>query len=324
NPAHWTLLLNMMRFNARAQADVANADLMRLSLGDYCQKLGLPKSFLDGYLVPMGAAIWSTPERGMLDYPAASFVRFFNNHRLLHAQRPDWRTVQGGSRRYVERFVAALGPRLRLATPVARVTRKDGQVQVVLHTGETEIFDQVIFACHSDQALALLEDADKIERALLGAVRYAPNVAVLHKDARLMPQRKAAWASWNVAKGDPDAPIELTYWMNRLQSIDTAKPLFVTLNPAQTIDPAHVFATINYAHPLFDRHAAQAQIAFPKVQGKRQVWFAGAWQGYGFHEDGLRAGLRTALALGGQVPWTFVDDDIARDAAIAGDGVGWS
>jgi uncharacterized protein len=311
NLGHWSLLFEMMRFNKQAQADVSNPELLTMSLGDYCRKHGLSQSFIDRYLVPMGAAIWSTPEIGMMDYPASSFIRFFNNHRLLHSERPDWRTVVGGSRRYVEKFAAALGDRVRLSTLVTSVVRSGGKVHVTSSAGK-ETFDQIIFACHSDQALAILADADDDERDLLSAVRYAPNVAVLHSDATAMPQRKAAWASWNVSKGDPKAPIELTYWMNRLQHIPRDKPVFVTLNPAGTIDPAKVFGSFDYEHPIFDAAAAASQRLFPKIQGVNHAWFAGAWQGYGFHEDGLRAGLRAALRLGGQIPWTFVDDDIER------------
>jgi uncharacterized protein len=312
SPAHWGLLMEMLKFNKQAQSDVSNTELLSMSLGDYCRKHGFSQIFIDRYLVPMGAAIWSTPEIGMMDYPASSFIRFFNNHRLLHAERPDWRTVVGGSRRYVTKFAEALGSRVRLSHGVTSVTRKNGTVQVTTNASGTETFDQIIFACHSDQALAILKDADGDERDLLGAVRYSPNVAVLHRDAAAMPIRKAAWASWNVAKGDPKAPIELTYWMNRLQHIDRDTPLFVTLNPAGHIDPAKVFATFDYEHPIFDAAAAAAQRLFPKIQGVNKAWFAGAWQGYGFHEDGLRAGLRAALRLGGQIPWTFVDDDIVR------------
>jgi uncharacterized protein len=312
SPSHWGLLAEMLRFNKQAQNDVANPDLLTMSLGDYCRKHAVSQSFIDRYLVPMGAAIWSTPEVGMMDYPASSFIRFFNNHRLLHAERPDWRTVVGGSHNYVKQFATALGSRVRLSQGVTAVTRSGGRVLVTTEGAKPEAFDQIIFACHSDQALAILKDADEDERALLGAVRYSPNTAVLHRDASAMPVRKAAWASWNVSKGDPNAPIELTYWMNRLQHIPRDKPLFVTLNPAGTIDPAKVFATIEYEHPIFDAAAAAAQRLFPKIQGVNRAWFAGAWQGYGFHEDGLRAGLRAALRLGGQIPWTFVDDDITR------------
>ena len=310
--SHWALLADMLRFNSQAQKDVQDPALQTMSLGQYSAKLGLSQRFLERYLVPMGAAIWSTPETGMLDYPAASFVRFFNNHRLVHFERPNWRTVTGGSRRYVEKFAEALGDRVHLSSAVTQVRRDAKGVDVIVG-GTTHRFDEVILACHSDEALALLADATEQETAILGAVRYAPNEAILHRDASYMPTRKAAWASWNVSRGDPAAPIELTYWMNRLQGQDSNCPLFVTLNPAKPVDETKVFARFNYAHPQFDAPAAQAQRQILSIQGVKKTWFAGAWQGYGFHEDGLRAGLRVALKLGGQIPWTFVDDDIVRE-----------
>jgi predicted NAD/FAD-binding protein len=309
---HWALLADMLRFNVQAQRGLEDPSLQTMSLGDYSAKLGLSRRFLERYLVPMGAAIWSTPERGMLEYPAASFVRFFNNHRLVHFERPNWRTVTGGSRRYVEKFAEALGDRIHLRAAVTQIRRDAAGVDAVVN-GITHRFDEVILACHSDEALALLADATPQETAILGAVRYAPNEAVLHRDASYMPSRKAAWASWNVSRGNPDAPIELTYWMNRLQGQEATCPLFVTLNPATPIDPTKVFARFDYAHPQFDALAAQAQRQILSIQGVQKTWFAGAWQGYGFHEDGLRAGLRVALKLGGQIPWTFVDDDIVRE-----------
>lgn len=314
SPAHWLLLRDMLAFNRQAQADAASGrDLTDLTLGDYVRGQGLSQGFIDRYLVPMGAAIWSTPEGRMLDYPAATFVRFFNNHRLLHVERPVWRTVDGGSRRYVARFAEILGPRVRLSAPVRAVSRlPGGGVQVTVEGAAPERFDQVILACHSDEALAILSDPSDDERALLGAIRYGPNTAVLHRDRSLMPRRTAAWASWNVEKHRPDAPVSLTYWMNRLQGLDPARDVFVTLNPVRPIDPALTFGTYSYAHPLFDRAAAAAQRLMPSIQGVQDTWFAGAWQGYGFHEDGLRAGLRVALRLGGRTPWTFTDDDIPR------------
>jgi uncharacterized protein len=316
NASHWRLFADMIRFNQTARADATTRDLTSLTLGDYCRELNLSDAFINGYLVPMGAAIWSTPEAEMFDYPAASFVRFFNNHRLLHIDPPKWRTVDGGSIRYVARFLEALGSRVRLGAGALSVTRLAGGGASVAIAGQgSETFDQVILACHSDQALALLgDDASAEERALLGAIRYGANTAWLHRDASFMPQRTAAWASWNVERSNPAKPVTLTYWMNRLQSIDAAKPLFVTLNPQREPDPAKVFKVQEYAHPLFDRAAAAAQQLMPSIQGVDDVWFAGAWQGYGFHEDGLRAGLRVALRLGGQIPWAFADDDIARVA----------
>ncbi|GIU65869.1 NAD(P)/FAD-dependent oxidoreductase [Candidatus Phycosocius spiralis] len=310
--SHWALLGEMIQFNAKAQKDADNPLLNELTLGSYCAKLGLSTHFLERYLVPMGAAIWSTPEQGMLDYPAASFIKFFNNHRLVHFERPNWRTVTGGSQSYVQAIGKELGARVKLQCSVTAIRRTENGVEIEAE-GTTQKFDQVILACHSDEALALLSDPTEAETAILGAIRYAPNVAVLHRDPSFMPQRKAAWASWNVARGNRKAPIELTYWMNRLQGIDPNFPLFVTLNPAREVNSDLVFATIPYAHPQFDHQAARAQKGLAYIQGVQKTWFAGAWQGYGFHEDGLRAGLRVALKLGGKVPWNFIDDDIVRD-----------
>jgi predicted NAD/FAD-binding protein len=259
--SHWALLADMLRFNSQAQKDVQDPALQTMSLGAYSAKLGLSQRFLERYLVPMGAAIWSTPEKGMLDYPAASFVRFFNNHRLVHFERPNWRTVTGGSRRYVEKFAQALGDRVHLQAAVTQVLRDADGVDVVVG-GTSHRFDEVILACHSDEALALLADATPQESAILGAVRYAPNEAILHKDASYMPTRKAAWASWNVSRGDPDAPIELTYWMNRLQGQDSNFPLFVTLNPAKprpTCLPASTMPTLNLIPQRHKRNAKFCQ-----------------------------------------------------------------
>jgi uncharacterized protein len=314
NAKHWRLFADMIRFNQTARADATTRDLTSLTLGDYCRELGLSDAFIRGYLIPMGAAIWSTPEAEMFDYPAASFVRFFNNHRLLHIDPPKWRTVDGGSINYVTKFFEALGNRVTLGAGATSVKRKaGGGVDVAIQGHGTRHFDHVVLACHSDQALTLLaDDASHEERDLLGAIRYGANTAWLHRDESFMPTRKAAWASWNVEQTDPTRPVTLTYWMNRLQSIDRSKPLFVTLNPTREPDPSKVFKVQDYAHPLFDRAAAAAQRLMPSIQGVNSTWFAGAWQGYGFHEDGLRAGLRVALRLGGTIPWDFVDDDIAR------------
>jgi len=312
SPTHWSMIADMAKFNAKAQADAVSRDLTGVTLREYCAEAGVGKPFMERYLIPMGAAIWSTPGADMLDYPASSFVRFFNNHRLLHIKRPDWRTVSGGSRNYVAKFIAALGDRIRVGCGATSIARSGDGVIVTGTDGNQERYDHVIMACHSSESLEMLSDASDDEKALLGAVRYGANVAYLHKDASLMPERKAAWASWNVQLGRPSEPVTLTYWMNRLQNIDHSKPLFVTLNPATPPDPAKTFAVIDYEHPLFDQAAAAAQRLLPSIQGANRVWFAGAWQGYGFHEDGLRSGLRVALRLGGSVPWAFVDDDIPR------------
>ncbi len=309
-PSFLVMLLDMARFNRRAPKDLKAGRLDAVSLADYLRRGRYGRAFIRDYLLPMGAAIWSTSERTMLDYPAASFVRFCNNHRLLHAVRPSWRTVAGGSRAYVAKVAAALGDRVRAGAAVAAVRRDAAGVTLTLASGAAERFDDVILACHSDQALALLADPSADERDHLGAIRYAPNRAVLHRDVALMPKRRRAWAAWNYRVEETDQAPSVTYDMNALQHIPRATPVFVTLNPTRAPRPDTVFAEFDYDHPQFTAAALAAQRTFNRVQGVNRTWFAGAWLGYGFHEDGLRAGLRAALKLGGRIPWDFVEGDI--------------
>ncbi len=303
NPAFLRMLSDIIRFSTNARRDLAARAIGSETLEAYVRRLNLGRDFLDQYLVPMGAAIWSTPEREMLRYPALSFLRFFDNHRLLHAARPEWRTVVGGSSTYVQAIGSALGDRVRVATPVLQVTREADGVSVTTAHG-AERFDEVIFACHSDETLGLLGDADAEERRLLGDVKYAPNTAYLHRDKRLMPRRQSAWGAWNYLRSGGEAGrVCVSYWMNVLQGIDKSRPLFVTLNPETPPDPALTFGRYEYDHPQFSAEALAAQHALQARQGARHTWFAGAWLGYGFHEDGLASGLEIALRLGGDVPW---------------------
>jgi len=303
NPAFLRMLSDIIRFSTNARRDLAARAIGAETLEAYVGRLRLGRDFLDQYLLPMGAAIWSTPEREMLRYPALSFLRFFDNHRLLHAARPEWRTVVGGSRTYVQAISSALGDRIRLATPVVHVTRDARGVNVTTAHG-AEHFDEVIFACHSDEALSLLGDGDAEERGLLGDVKYAPNIAYLHRDKRLMPRRQSAWGAWNYLRSGGEAGrVCVSYWMNVLQGIDKTLPLFVTLNPETPPDPALTFGRYEYDHPQFSAEALAAQYGLQARQGQRHTWFAGAWLGYGFHEDGLASGLEIALRLGGDVPW---------------------
>jgi predicted NAD/FAD-binding protein len=283
--------------------------LENLTVGGYLRQLGLSDEFRDNYLLPMGAAIWSTTDGGIAEASAESFIGFFANHNLLQMAQPRWRTVSGGSRAYVDRIAAQLGPRIRTGAGAAQIRRDPGGVAVTDARGRIERFDQVILACHSDQALRLLVDADAEERAFLGAVRYGPNRAYLHRDPRLMPRRRAAWGSWNALCGQGGGAT-LTYWMNSLQKIDPERPLFVSLNPETPPDPALTFEVFDCEHPQFDTTALAAQRQIGRIQGRGGVWYAGAWLGHGFHEDGLTAGLRAGLALGGTVPWAFVDHRI--------------
>jgi predicted NAD/FAD-binding protein len=302
------MIRDILRFNRECVVDLDAGRLGALSLGEYIAQKGYGKGFRDDYIVPMGAAIWSTPDADLLDFPAASFVRFFRNHRLVSADRPQWRTVARGSREYVQRLIAPLkaAGRVRLDTKVVAVERSAGHVIVRTADGEAERFDHVVFASHADQSLAMLTDATDDERAILGAVRYLPNRVLLHRDASLMPKRRSVWAAWNYLRrsGYTDrSPVAVTYWMNKLQAIDAAKPLFITLNPAVDPDESLVFGRYEYDHPQFDAAAIEAQRRLPEIQGGNRSWFCGAWTGYGFHEDGLKSGLDVAERLGGHIPW---------------------
>jgi predicted NAD/FAD-binding protein len=305
------MLSDIHRFNQVAIEDLHAGRLGDLTLGGYLRLRGFGEAFETNYLLPMGAAIWSTSPHGIQEAPAESFIRFFANHSLLQMVQPKWRTVKGGSKVYVDKIADELGERVCVSRGVKSVRRTLDGVEVTDVHGRVEQFDQVVMTCHSDQAKRMLADADREEALFLGAIRYAPNKAYLHRDASLMPSRKAAWGSWNYSIGPSDEDLGgVTYWMNGLQAIDHNKPLFVSLNPSVEPDRALTFGVFDYDHPQFDSASLAAQRQFHRVQGRRGVWFAGAWLGYGFHEDGLTSGLRVALALGGEVPWDFVDHRI--------------
>ncbi len=313
------MLADVLKFNARARADLKNERaLSNTTLRDYVADCGLGEAFLRRYLLPMGAAIWSTPEQEMLEYPAASFLRFFDNHRLMHVERPKWRTVVGGSRAYVDRLKALFSHSTVLSARIVKVERRTDGVWISPQNGAPERFDAAILAAHSDENLAMLADADAEERQILGAVHYGGNTAYLHRDESLMPRRRKAWGAWNYLSGAGAERVSVTYWMNALQKIDPACPLFVSLNPPHRPDPSLTFAQFSYAHPQFDRAALAAQRILHRIQGRGGIWHAGAWTGYGFHEDGLASGLRAAFSLGGRVPWAFRDlRPLAGDAGRA-------
>ena len=306
SPRFLWMLREIFRFNRLCALDNAAGRLAGLSLGEYLDRGKFSAAFRNDYLLPMGAAIWSTPLKEVEDYPAESFVSFFENHRLINFDRPIWRTVTGGSRNYVERLLAPLSNNIRYGSMVTEVRRHDGQVTVTDSSGTSDTFDQVILASHTDQSLAMLADADTRERDIIGAIRYRPNNVYLHRDESLMPRRKSVWSSWNyIASSDPQAGREVTvsYWMNRLQNIDNSKPLFVTLNPPRPPREDLTFAHFVYDHPQFDAAAIQAQKDLHEIQGVRNTWFCGAWAGHGFHEDGLSSGLSVARQLGASLPW---------------------
>ncbi|PWR23338.1 NAD(P)/FAD-dependent oxidoreductase [Zavarzinia compransoris] len=304
-PRFLGMLRDILRFNRNAAADLAAGRLDGRSLGDYIAEGRYGAAFRDDYLLPMGAAIWSTPVADMSAFPAASFIRFFDNHALLRGleERHPWRTVEGGSIRYVQAIAAALGPRLRLSCPALRVARDAFGATVVDGRGGCDRFDAVILACHGDQALALIEAPSAAEARVLGAFRYTANHAVLHRDPALMPRRRKVWSSWNYLSGAGGGKVALTYWMNRLQGIDGATPVFVSLNPHRAVRDDLVFGRYDYAHPMFDAAAIAAQREIPSLQGRDRLWFAGSYCGNGFHEDGLKAAIDVAAAFGVAPAW---------------------
>lgn len=305
---HWRMLRDILRFNRQAKMLLADRALPDLSLGEFLDRNLYGEAFAARYLLPMGAAIWSTPTAGMRAFPVATFIRFFDHHGLLDLRdRPQWRTVVGGSHRYVQAVATCLGERLRLATPVSRVTRSGAGVRLETASGESQAYDQVVFACHADATRRLLADADADERAILGAFSFQPNRALLHSDHALMPRRRPVWSSWNYLADRAvlsEQRVSVTYWMNRLQSIDGARDYFVTLNPLLEPRAEHVIREIEYDHPVFDAGAIAAQQRLPDIQGRRGVWHCGAWCGHGFHEDGLAAATRVAAGLGVTAPWS--------------------
>lgn len=306
SPGFLAMLLEIRRFQNKALSDSRAGAVGEGSLGDYLDRHGFSRRLRDDYLVPMGAAIWSTSPKKMLEFPATSFIDFFDNHCLLQWDRPQWRTVTGGSRSYVRKLAHVLAPSLRLGLGAAAITRDADGVEIVDDAGGRQRFDQVILAAHAPDSLALLSDADADERRILSACSYSANDVWLHRDASLMPKRRAAWASWNFLRegDDGDRRVAVSYWMNKLQSIDESKPLFVTLNPPFEPKPELTFGRFSYDHPQFDGPALSARRRLNDIQGVRRTWFCGAWTRHGFHEDGLASGFDVAAKLGCAAPWS--------------------
>ena len=301
-PRFWGMLADLMRFNQlTTRLALANEEAaMAQPLGDFLQEQRFGDAFRDWYFLPMLGCIWSCPTEQMLRFPVATMIRFCHNHGLLQvSDRPQWHTVVGGARHYVDKIVAHIADK-RLNTPVRRIERDAAGVRLLTDHG-AERFDRVVLATHSDQALALLAAPSAQERAVLGAIRYQPNRAVLHTDASVLPQRRAAWAAWNyeraACQGDESASVCLHYWLNQLQPLPFAQPVVVSLNPMQAIAAQHIMGEYAYDHPVFDMPAIRAQAQVPQLQGEQHSWFCGAWTGYGFHEDGLKSGLAVADAL---------------------------
>ncbi len=304
-PSFHGMLWDLLRFNRLATA-LARRDedaALRQPLGEFLARHRFGQAFRDGYLLPMIGCIWSCPTEQMLRFPVATLIRFCHNHGLLQvAGRPPWFTVAGGSRHYVERLVRGM-PDVRTATPVHGIQpgRAPGEPLLVHSTDGVEAFDDVVLACHAPQALAMLPHPGRARAQVLGALRTQPNEAVLHTDATLLPRRRAAWAAWNYERAPraaaDEAPVCLHYLLNRLQPLPWRTPVVVSLNPVRPPRPETVLGRYTYAHPVFDQAAIDAQQRLPALQGQDGVWFCGAWTGYGFHEDGLRAGQAVAQAL---------------------------
>lgn len=305
----WSMLRDTLRFYREAPGE-ARALAAELPLGQYLAERGYGEAFIRDHLLPMAGAIWSAPAERMADHPAASFIGFCDNHGLLRLRdRPEWRTVTGGSRAYVRRLTAGFAERIRLGCGVRRVRRIRGQVVVHDSDGGQAAYDHVVIAAHADQALGMLEDASDAERAVLGAIRYGANAGVMHGDAALMPRRRRVWSSWNYLDVGANGAVGVTYWMNRLQRLARAEPVFVTLNPARAPEPERVIHRESFAHPCLDARALRAQRDLWSLQGQRNTWFCGAYFGAGFHEDGIQAGLAVAEALGGvRRPWTVAGE----------------
>ena len=304
-PRFWSMLRDLRQFYRQARRDLPTLEAHESTLGDYLSTGGYGRAFIEDHLLPMAAAIWSTPPESIAEHQAAGFVRFCENHGLLRLTgRPIWRTVRGGSRSYVARLTASYADRIQLGCEARSIHRDAKGVRVRDGGGRERRHDHVVIAAHADQALTMLADPSPTERNLLGAMRYGRSEAVMHRDLALMPRRRRIWSSWNYLGSTTGQPAGVTYWMNRLQPIETESPIFVSLNPPRPPRPESVIHREDYAHPLYDLTSMRAQRELWSLQGERRTWFCGAYFGAGFHEDGLQAGLAVAEALGGvRRPW---------------------
>jgi predicted NAD/FAD-binding protein len=302
-PAFWSMLYDLLRFNRATSALIP--ETLTGTLGEYLDQHGYGAPFRERYLIPMASCIWSTPSQRIAAFPLATFIAFCRNHGLLSVnRRPQWRTIQNGAREYVRRMAAGI-TEIRLKSPVRAVTRTAENITLRLDHAE-ERFDQVVLACHTDQSLRLLGDAVPEEHQMLSGIPYQANEAVLHTDASFLPRRRRAWAAWNfhaAAAKASDAPVSLTYWLNRLQPLPFEQPVLVTLNPVRRPAAGSEIARFDYQHPVYGPSAPAAQAQLAALQGQRRTWFAGAWTRYGFHEDGVRSGLAVAAGLGVVAPW---------------------
>ncbi len=301
-PSYYRFIREILRFFREAEADLGSGGLSGLTLGQYLEKRRYSSQLIAHHVIPMGAAIWSTPGNRMLEFPAENFVRFFHNHGLLGLRdRPQWKTVVGGSQVYVRKILSDFRGEVFLGRAVRTVTRQDDFVEVCTCDGAPRRFDAVILATHADQALALLSDPSAQEKDLLGAWSYSENPTVLHTDCSVMPPLRRAWASWNYTRsndGCPEAPVSLSYDMNRLQRLRTVGHYLVTLNPVRALPPASIIARMVYQHPTYTPAALASQAKLSRLNGIRNTYFCGSYFGYGFHEDAVRSALDVANQFG--------------------------
>lgn len=313
-PRFWTMLMEILRFNKLALQANETGATQDLSLKEWLDENAFNQNFRDTYLLPMAAAIWSTPLNEVNNFPASSLIQFFCNHRLVNSDRPKWRTVINGSREYVKKLVASFEGRIRYASNITQIDRREDGVFITNH-GKTDRYDAIIFATHSNEALALLgEQATEEEQDCLGDIKYLPNQVYLHRDLRFMPKREAVWSSWNYlsfANGSDAYPV-VSYWMNLLQSIPNETPLFVTLNPPFAPSEKLTYGAFTYDHPQYNQDAILAQKQIKSFQGLNRTWYCGAWMGYGFHEDGLQSALDVCRDFG--IKWAHKDIEILEAA----------
>jgi uncharacterized protein len=300
SPKHWQMLSDIIRFNKESISDLeANRLIANETLGAYLKRKDYSEVFSNRYLIPMGSAIWSATKGDILDFPLEFFIKFFKNHGLLNVMdRPQWRVIKGGSHAYIEPLIRDFKDKIKLNSPVARVIRNENNVSVVSN-GVTEYFDDVIFACHSDQALAILNDSNEDGRSILGAIPYQKNSVIMHTDISLLPRHKTTWSSWNyLLTNNNQLPPVLTYSMNILQGIKSEEQFCVTLNAKNKINPEKILGEYEYAHPVFSQLTLQAQTQWPRINGVNRTWFCGAYWFNGFHEDGVNSALRVVNEIG--------------------------
>lgn len=305
NLKFWRLLIDILKFNRKAKAYLNKNP--NITLGQCLDELKMGEWYKKYFLLAIGGAIWSTPVKNMGQFPAHSFIKFFDEHGLLTVNdQPVWHTVTGGSREYVKRLTAGFIDDIRLNCAVTAVKRENGKVIVTDKHGISELFDEVIFGCHSDQAFNMINDASDLEKEILGNFRYQKNHIFVHSDASFMPKRKACWASWVYkidGTQDKAEHIGLSYWMNNLQNIKSATPVIVTLNATRRPKSNTIHNEYVFEHPVFDNAAIKSQQRLKEIQGVNKLWFAGAYQRYGFHEDGLASAVAVTKAMGAKIPW---------------------